>query len=173
MDKFPIKYIVFNGVYSPSEDTFLIIDYIKNMDFRGKRILEVGCGCGIVSLYVSYNGGNVDAVDVDYRAVENTRYNSKLNGLSVNAFYSDLFSEVKDTYDVIIFNPPYIEEEDEFEEDIAIIGGTELIIRFIRESVSHLKSDGEILMIMYEHNDLDRIFDEINKAGYRLSLIHI
>ena len=54
----------------------------------------------------------VDAVDISNEALEVAVDNSRLNNTNINFFQSDIFSNVKDKYDVIISNPPYIREDE-------------------------------------------------------------
>jgi len=45
-------------------------DLLKNIDVRGKRIADVGCGCGMISLFMSMNGGEVYSLDNSRDAIE-------------------------------------------------------------------------------------------------------
>ena len=54
-------------VYPPSDDSILLIE---SLDVRpGERVLEVGCGSGVVSIHCALNGCDVTSGDINPRAV--------------------------------------------------------------------------------------------------------
>lgn len=63
-----IKYILFDGVYEPAEDTFLLLDEIYSENVYNKQILEIGCG--IISIYLAKRGAKVECVDINDKALE-------------------------------------------------------------------------------------------------------
>jgi len=68
-----------DDVYPPSEDSLLLIG---SFDVRaGERILEIGCGSGIVSMHCVVNGGEVVCGDINKKAVELTKKNMAANSL--------------------------------------------------------------------------------------------
>ena len=81
----------------------------------GDRVLELGCGSGVVSLAaaVRAEGVQVQAIDSNARAVECTRRGAELNGISniavqlntAEAVAGDEISE--STFDLVVANPPY------------------------------------------------------------------
>ena len=164
------KYIVFNGVYEPSDDTFLLLSALEKVDVKGKYILELGCGCGIISLYLAYRGGIVEAVDIDENAVENTIYNANLNDLKIKVYRSDLFKSVDRSkkFNIIVFNPPYLEDE---LNDVSIVGGTELILKFLDEVPRYLKKRGEIYFIINDKNDYGLMYITAYLNNIYLSII--
>ena len=103
-----IKIEVMEGVYEPEEDSYLLIESIK---IEGRKVLDMGCGCGIVALHLAKNGCDVVAVDLDKKAVENTIKNAEMNGLKIRCFKSDLFENINEKFDMIVFNPPYLQQK--------------------------------------------------------------
>ena len=50
------------------------------------RVLDYGCGSGILAIGAALHGGqNIDAVDIDIAAVEATRVNATTNGVALSA----------------------------------------------------------------------------------------
>jgi ribosomal protein L11 methyltransferase len=63
------------------ETTKLMIRAMMRMDLRGKTILDMGCGTGILSILAAKMGaGGITAMDVDPMAIENSAGNQALNG---------------------------------------------------------------------------------------------
>src|ERR1700735_4293135 len=69
------------------------------------KTLEIGCGCGIISLYMAANWtSKTVATDISPIAVEATIANAKLNNVTVTAFESDLFEKIDEKdFDLINF----------------------------------------------------------------------
>ena len=60
-----IQLDVFPDVYTPAEDTFLMLSALEIV--KGEKALEMGCGSGFLSLHMAKAGASVTAVDVDPR----------------------------------------------------------------------------------------------------------
>ena len=104
-----LKIKISDEVYKPSEDTFLLIRNLKVRD--DDEVLEVGCGCGIISLVAAKRASRVVAVDVNPFAVCLAWENVRLNGLEgkVEVRLGNLFQPIKqnEKFNLIIFNPPF------------------------------------------------------------------
>ena len=88
--------------------TKIFLEYIKTLNLKGKSLLELGCGSGIISLFAASKGANVTASDINNVAIETLKEASKKNNINLNAIYSDLFEELTTyNFDYIIINPPY------------------------------------------------------------------
>ena len=66
-------------VYPPREDTYLLIECIEPK--AGQRILEMGCGSGLISLHCAKLGAIVVAADINPKAVACTLANFQRNHL--------------------------------------------------------------------------------------------
>ncbi len=100
------------GVFSKrrlDEGTLLLLKTIANMDL-GERILDLGCGLGPIGLILAAADPrrSVTCSDVNLRALELTRKNAELLGVSerVETVNSDLYHNLPSIYDAIITNPP-------------------------------------------------------------------
>jgi len=142
-----------DGVYPPSEDSFLIIEYAS---CSGKAI-EIGCGTGIVSICFLKRGCDIEAVDISDLAVECAKDNASRNGLTLKVYRSDLFSGVSGTYDTILFNAPYIPVEGE---DASWSGGRnlEVVSRFLGQAREHLSASGQIYIVLSDLTDNEGMF---------------
>lgn len=154
---------VFDGVYPPSEDTYLLVDSIT-IEYDD-IVLDVGCGAGLATLVAAVFAKQVLSIDISLKAVSNTRVNLKKNGLgnNVSIIQSDLLSSVspKTRFSLILFNPPYLpKDEDSTNMDHALVGGfigNELTQRFIIEASQHLIEGGRIYIVVSSLADIESI----------------
>lgn len=77
-----------------------IAKYIKKSD----KVLDVGCGSGILGVAAIKLGAVVDACDTDIACVENSQLNSELNSVKFNNLWEGSCSFTKDSYDVVVAN---------------------------------------------------------------------
>ena len=95
------------GVFCPTQGSYLCWKYLfSTLTGRGKRCLDVGCGCGILSVQLALNGAaSVQAIDIDRNAVANTLANAFRNGVSdrVEGKAVDLYQwEPDERFDVVV-----------------------------------------------------------------------
>lgn len=107
------RLVIFPGVYKPIENEQACSQYCR----QGDRVLDLGCGSGVASVFCAPKAREVVAVDISLAAVRNTQENCRLHGLkNVTVMQSDMFSRVEGKFDVVIANAPYIDDEFEAEE---------------------------------------------------------
>lgn len=162
-------------VYEPAEDSFLLATYASSLVGKpqqgispppppGIRVLEMGCGSGIVSLSAALANRNNDVtgVDVNPEAVKCSQENAEINGISnAHFFISDLFAGISGKFDVILFNPPYLpttrKEKLALEDENAAYdggkSGLKTFYRFSHEAPSHLFLGGKVAVIATSLND--------------------
>lgn len=72
--------------------------------------LDLGCGCGILGILVSDHTHSVTATDINPRALELTRINAQLNGVTnVETLSGSYFEPVRGRkFDLILANTPYV-----------------------------------------------------------------
>ena len=74
--------------------------YVK----KNNRVLDVGCGSGILGIGAIKLGASVDACDTDPISVENTKVNAQLNGVNFTNIWEGSASQTDEKYDVVIAN---------------------------------------------------------------------
>lgn len=152
-------------IYEAREDSFLLMKHIKN--YAKGEILDIGTGSGILAKEAS-KYGNVLAVDIDQDALD------LVKKLGIRTKKSDLFSNVKESFDLIIFNPPYLPEDQEEDEDSKKITtggkkGHELIERFFSQVRKHLNKNGKILIIFSSLTG--DVFKIMEKYGFEFRIL--
>ena len=58
-----------------------LAEFMMNFDIKEKRILEVGCGLGLTSIFLHDRGADITATDVHPDAESNLLFNTRLNNL--------------------------------------------------------------------------------------------
>lgn len=134
-----LKFKVNENVLIPRFETEELVENIKNYlekkNITNPKILDLGCGSGVIGLTLKHFFPNslVTLVDISKDALKVAESNAKSLGLDVNFIKSDWFSNVPlSKYDVIVSNPPYIMTDEEIEEivknnepAIALYGGSD------------------------------------------------
>lgn len=149
-------------IYEPAEDSLLLKKFIKN--YASGRILDMGTGSGILALEAMKYSKDVEACDINEEAVKS---------LKIKAYVSDLFSNVKGKFDLIIFNPPYLplDKREDLETRRITTGGkkgNEILIRFFKNAKKYLNKDGKILIVVSSLTpDVEKIISS-NKFKFRI-----
>ncbi len=141
------------AVYRPSEDSRLLVDAIALR--KGERFLEVGTGTGLVALHAACIARAV-ATDASRRAVELARANARRNGLDLAVVHTNLAAGLKGPFDVVAFNPPYLEGKPLDALDLAWAGGaqgSEISMRFLADLPRILAPEGRAYLLLSRANE--------------------
>ena len=124
-------------------------------------ILDMGCGSGVIGITIAAELGMrvaVTCADISEDALSLAKENCELLGIKNVTFLStNLFSNVSESYDLVIANLPYVPETDRpslapelgHDPDLALFGGKDgldLIKIFINQVTKHLKDKAEIAL---------------------------
>jgi release factor glutamine methyltransferase len=172
---------IFEEVYEPAEDTFLIADYVAQIVKETDTVLDMGTGCGLLAVIAAKKALKVVATDLNPHAIECARLNIKTNSLlgKVDARQGNLFKPLQKTekFDLIIFNAPYLPSEPH--EEKTCIGrawagghsGRQVIDRFIDDAPQYLKEEGRILLAQSTLADIEKTMTKFSKAGFEVSVV--
>ena len=128
------------GVFSKDRidyGSILLVETYLKYHSEPVDVLDVGCGYGFIGCVIGkINGGNVDMVDVNNRALHLSKMNQKENSVSsLNIFNSNIYDNVMKKYGVVITNPP-------------IRAGKGVYLTIINAAFNHLNVDGELWFVM-------------------------
>lgn len=106
------KFITDETLFSPKKVDKGTLAMLSQLELKpGDKVLDLGCGYGVVGVYCASIVGaeNIFMSDIDATAVKLSRENMKLNGFSTeNIVQSNGFRDIEWTnFDVILSNPPY------------------------------------------------------------------
>ncbi len=144
-------------IYTPAEDSYLLEKEVRKFS-KGKKVLDMGSGSGIqAKAAISYGAKQALASDINSESI----FHLKSRGIA--AVKSNLFSNIHEKFDLIIFNPPYLPEdrkEDKESRQITTAGknGDEIILRFFKSLKSHLNKNGICLIVLSSLTPKNRIF---------------
>ncbi len=161
-------------VYCPREDSELLAKVLESTPLKDKRVLEIGCGSGLLSILMSKKGAHVTAVDINEDAVEITKINAERNDTKISALVSDMFEKVKGRFDLIVFNPPYLPIGEDDVEDVTYSGGSsgrEIIEIFLDTAPEYLNMAGNLIFAISSLTDEGEVLHLIKEAGLHPRII--
>ena len=88
------------------ETTAMMLSYLLEVDLKDLRVLDVGSGTGILAIMSEKRGAKrVDAIDIDFKCIENIKENSMLNNCKfINSHFKNVSQITGVKYDLIIAN---------------------------------------------------------------------
>lgn len=119
-----LELIVNENVLIPRFETEELVENTKKIietkfkDISKIKILDLCCGSGAIGLALKNLFPEIDVTisDISRSALEVAKQNSDSLNLKVKIIESDLFENIKEKYNVIISNPPYIKVGEEIED---------------------------------------------------------
>lgn len=133
------------------ETTSMVLEEIFNIDVKGKKILDMGCGTSVLAIFASMRGAKeILAIDVDHWAWENSLENIKTNGIENIAAKQGDVNDIDGLFFDIIF---------------ANINKN-ILLNDIPAYGKSLKKGGELIISGFYTNDLQ----DINKVAKNANL---
>ena len=131
------------------------------------RVLDLGTGSGVGSIFAALRGWSVVAVDINPEAVRCCRVNALMHGLEeqVEVHLGDLFAPVAgERFDLVLFNPPYFRGDPSSPLDAAW-RGRNVLERFAAALPKHLNPGGRALLMLSSHGDCDALLEALRVRG--------
>ena len=141
------------------ETTFMMIEYMNKINMEGKKILDYGCGTGILSLFaLMKNASHLTAIDIQKEAIENTIENVSINPVDnskIDIIEGDLEDVKKLIFDLVIAN----------------INRT-VLMRQSKTLSSLIPTDGSIICSGILNTDLELILTEYQEFGLKPTFVN-
>lgn len=153
---------IYPGVFPP-EYTFstkILLKHLDNLELKGKSLLELGCGSGIISLYASKKEALVTATDINKNALEQLKKSAVDNQLGLEIIESDLFKKISQPhFDYIIINPPYYPKNPKSIDESAWYCGEDFAYfkKLFQQLPKFVESRSNIIMILSKDCDIQKI----------------
>ena len=135
-----MEFMTLPGVFSHGRldaGTALLVEALRQRPPSG-RVLDLGCGSGVLSAWLASQGARVTAVDNSATALWCTRHNLEQAAVEAEVHASDGFSAVKGSFDSLCTNPPFHEGAQH---------NPELTREFLRQAPTHLVPGGQLIMV--------------------------
>jgi release factor glutamine methyltransferase len=149
------------------------------------KVLDIFSGSGCIGISILKNCLNVevDFAEIDSNLIKQIEKNLKINKISskrYNIFQSDIFSNLKNKYDVIVANPPYIslKRREKVEKQVlkyepkkSLFGGKDglfFIRKFLKKAKNYLNLNGEIWLEFdsFQKKDIEILLRKFNYSKW-------
>lgn len=136
------------------ETTHMMIQHLLELDLKNKKVLDMGCGTGILAIFAEMKGAyEIDAIDIDNWCYQNSIENCERNNCkNIKVFEGDARLLVNKKYDLIIANI-----------------NRNILLNDIKTYVKNLNEEGVLLLSGFYKEDISVIEDETSKYGLYLT----
>ncbi|MBK5212941.1 MAG: 50S ribosomal protein L11 methyltransferase [Flavobacteriaceae bacterium] len=132
------------------ETTFMMLQFILENNFKGKTVLDMGCGTAVLAILAEMRGASkLDAIDIDEWCFENSMENIQRNNCkNISIFQGDASLLDGKKYEVIIANI-----------------NRNILLNDMATYRNSLSENGELYLSGFYAEDLPIITENCNKLG--------
>ena len=174
------EYYVNKNTLIPRPETEILVHKTnqlieKHMNNKNINILEIGTGSGIIAITLKKlnKNYNITATDISKKAIKVAKKNAKTHNTTITFKKTYLYKGINQKYDIIISNPPYIEENSQNIEKIvkdnepkqALFGGKDGLdyYRRILKDITKIINKNHIIALEIGENQGQKIKKIIKK----------
>ncbi len=153
-----------NDEYPPSEDTFFIVDNIKNE--TGEYALDIGSGSGYLTKLLSENFSFVVGTDINFNVLKTQTYKTE------NLVCCNSSDALKIKFNFVVCNLPYLATNEII--DVATDGGEEgfEIPKKIFDSViKNISDKGKFVFVTSSLSNYKKLIKYAQKLGLKTRII--
>lgn len=183
IDGLPRSVAVFREQVWSTEVYSAVLARYRQHDFRGKRVLDMGCGHGIQALFALEMGAStVVATDINPTAIRNTEHNAELFGFAdrIDARLVSLddpgaYAVIGDDerFDFVLMNPPWedrtpaaVEDRVLYDDGYAFMGSA------LDGLLAHLEPGGRMLCGHAYPPGMRYVRDMLRERGLKATIHH-
>jgi len=131
------------------ETTFLMMNEMFHIDFNNKKVLDMGCGTGILAILSKMLGSSItQAIDIDEWSYENSVENATLNNTEDINFSLGDVTAIKGAFDVVLANI-----------------NRNIILEDISKYIDSLNENSDLLLSGFLSQDVIIIRDKVESLG--------
>ncbi len=133
------------------ETTHMMVQHLLDLDLEKKKVLDMGCGTGILAIFAEMKGAYpIDAIDIDRWCYENSIENADRNKCKhISVYEGDVALLNNKNYDVIIANI-----------------NRNILLADMKAYSNCLHENGILLLSGFYEEDIPMINEEVSKYGF-------
>lgn len=150
-----------NGVFSKDGIDFgtrLLLETVELTYPPQKSVLDIGCGCGPIGIYLAKQGFKVHMTDVNKRALHLAKMALKEQYLDANVIMSNAYEAIDEKYDYIISNPP-------------IRAGKNVLYDIVMGAKKYLKEAGELWIVVRKKQGAESLVKDMKEVYKNVQVI--
>ncbi|WP_424949512.1 class I SAM-dependent methyltransferase [Deinococcus sp.] len=106
-----LKIVGLPGVFSAGKldkATALLLEVLDDTDLNRQRVLDLGCGAGVIGAWAAARGAEVTLLDADLQSVRSAEATLAASTLAARVLHSDVDAALDETdFDLVLSNPPF------------------------------------------------------------------
>ena len=132
------------------QTTCMILEWMTEQHWQGKRILDFGCGTGILGIYAKLKGAALlSLIDIEPQAIDNVHDTLKLNNSSADHILLGSIDQIPPMkYDVIFANIT-----------------RNILLEFMDQLVLHLDHDSRLILSGFLSSDESAMIAKVESLG--------
>ncbi len=142
------------------ETTRMIVAALLGMNLYRKRVLDCGCGTGILGIACAKMGAaEVVGYDIDEWSVDNARHNASLNGVdNMEVLYGNasVINHISGMFDVVLANI-----------------NRNILLEDMRTFRSVMNTGASLILSGFYESDITALTEQAEELGLRLSEKHV